>query len=47
MDSRTQELPEMAVEFQVLKAGFFEAIEENTVAIEAVESVSNPRGIHG
>lgn len=40
VDSRTKDLPEMAVEFQVLKAGFFEAMEENVVAIEAMESVS-------
>lgn len=36
---KAKEIPEMEVEFQVIKAGYFESLEYNQEAIEAMESV--------
>ena len=41
VESKTKELPEIRVELQVILANFYENIQENELAIKAMESVSN------
>lgn len=40
VDVKAAELKEMAVEFKVIKAGYFESLERNEVAIKALEEVA-------
>ena len=41
VSAMAKELPEMEIEFQVIKAGYFENLEENGRAIEAMEKVAS------